>query len=97
MLPSVGNSVVVDTGKTARLLVLESLQMVVLLEDCSKMYIWVVGVDKYTRRGVLGVFVMASEMLVADDVAAKHLELVDVMAEADLEDIVVEDDSELPD
>ena len=69
----------------------------VLLEERSKMYIEVVDVDKNKQRDVLGVYVMASEMLVADAVAVKHLELVDVTAGADVGDIVVENDLDLPD
>ena len=94
VLASVGKNVVVDTGKTARMRVLEWLQMVVLLEEDSKAYIGVV--DKNKQRNVLGVAAMVSEMLVVDDVA-EHLEFVDVMAGADVEDIAVEDDLELPD
>ncbi len=69
----------------------------VLLEERSKMYIEVVDVDKNKQRDVLGVYVMASEMLVADDVAVEPLELVDVMAGADVGDNVVENDLDLPD
>ena len=69
----------------------------VLLEGRSKVHIEVVDVDKNKQRDVLGVYVMASEMLVADDVAVEHLELVDVMAGPDVGDIVVENDLDLPD
>ena len=66
----------------------------VLLENCSKMHVEVGDVDKSKQQGVLGVYMLASGKLVADDVVVEPLEFVDVMAGAALKDSVVEDDLE---
>ena len=61
------------------------------------MHIEVVDVDKNKQWDVLEVYVTASEMLVAHDVAVEHLEFVDVMSGAEVGDILAEGDLELHD
>jgi hypothetical protein len=56
------------------------------------MHVEVGDVDKNKQQCVLGVYMLASGKLVADDVVVEPLEFVDVMAGAALKDSVVEDD-----
>ena len=66
----------------------------VLLENCSKMHVEVDDVDKNRQQGALGVYMVASGKLVADDVVVEPLEFVCVVAGAELRDSAVEGDLE---